>query len=231
MKSDELAERFKRDGVVIIPDFFNADELAAMNAVIDTLLEKPAVATKCSDFYVKNYQTEVDGLGVKASEHPAFTSFQSHARMKEATCAALGGAYVDEYLLVQCTRQGTGQAWHQDSSDPVNFVLNRLIYTRDIAPENGQIVVVPGSIHRGRIPPGGHQDPIPGEVALAPKAGTLVLMSTYCWHRVTINTTATPRVSVNYRVRPQSAPEGLTAVAHFRNGTYDFRAKAQVGTQ
>jgi hypothetical protein len=229
MKENDLQARFKQDGVVIIPDFFKADELAEMNAVIDTLLKIPKAASKCSDFYVKNYQTEVDGLGVKASEHPAFTSFQSHPRMKEATVAALGGEFIDEYLLVQVTRQGTGQAWHQDSSDPVNFVLNRLIYTRDIAPENGQIVVVPGSIHRGRIPSGGHQDSIPGEVALAPKAGTLVLMSTYCWHRVTLNTTATPRVSVNYRVRPKSAPEGLTALPNFRNGTYDFRTRTPVG--
>lgn len=65
-----------------------------------------------------------------------------------------------------------------------------------------------------------------GELALAPTAGTLVLMSTYCWHRVTLNRTPRPRVSVNYRVRPQGTPEGLTAVANFRNGVYDFRTAA-----
>jgi ectoine hydroxylase-related dioxygenase (phytanoyl-CoA dioxygenase family) len=143
--------------------------------------------------------------------------------LKEATEAALGGEFIEEYLLVQVTRQGTGQAWHQDSSDPKKFALNRLIYTRDIAPESGQIVVVPGSIHRGKIPAGGHQDPISGELAVAPTAGTLVLMSTYCWHRVTLNQLPVPRFSVNYRARPKDAPEGLTAVANFRNGVYDFR--------
>ncbi len=226
MNDDDLRETFARDGVLILPDFYSPHELAAMNAVIDQLLAEPLeTGTRQPNFYAQNYQTDVQGLGVEASKHPAFIEFQSNARLKALTKAALGTEFIDEYLLVQCTRAGTGQAWHQDSSDPKNFVLNRLIYTRDIAPEMGQIVVVPGSIHRGRIPAGGHQDSLPGEVAIAPKAGTVVLMSTYCWHRVTINTTRTPRVSVNYRVRPEGAPAELTAVANFRNGQFDFRTK------
>lgn len=229
MNSDEVRERLRRDGVLIFPDFFKSDEMAEMNTVIDGLLARPpSTGTQQKSHYVETYQTDVQGLGQEAAKHPAFQTFQHHPRLNEVTSAALGGGYLDEYLLVQVTRQGTGQAWHQDSHDPKNFVLNRLIYTRDIAPEKGQIVVVPGSIHRGKIPPGGHQESMAGEVAVAPKAGTLVLMSTYCWHRVTINQTPRPRVSVNYRCRPLGAPEGLTAVANFRNGVYDFRTASTV---
>ena len=226
MNENEMRETFARDGVLILPDFYSPRELAGMNAVIDELLAEPVeTGTRQPSFYAQNYQTDVQGLGVEAAKRPAFIDFRSNARLNELTKSALGSEFIDEYLLVQCTRAGTGQAWHQDSSDPVNFVLNRLIYTRDIAPEMGQIVVVPGSIHRGRLPKGGHQESLPGEVAIAPRAGTVVLMSTYCWHRVTINTTKTPRVSVNYRVRPEGAPAELTAVANFRNGQFDFRTK------
>lgn len=223
MEPQEIHSAFERDGALVFPDFFSSDELWDVNAAIDALLAMGVSAGKRqSDGYVRQYATDVIGLGERAARHPAFIALQSHPRLREVTQAALGD-FVEEYLLVQVTVNGTGQAWHQDSSDPNHFWLNRLIYVRDIAPEGGQIVLVPGSVHRGRIPAGGHQDPIAGELALAPKAGTLILMSTYCWHRVSLNTSGRPRVSVNYRVRPTDAPEDLTATANFRNGTHDFR--------
>jgi ectoine hydroxylase len=230
MKAEEviaIREQFRRDGVVMLPDFFSAKELSAVNKVLDDILEKnPRSSHKGMHASYHRYDTDVHGLGGIATRHPEFKALYDNPRMVEVTEAAIG-KFEDEFLLVQATWKGSGQAWHQDSKcdDPTRFNLNRLIYTRDVLPERGQIVVVPGSVHRGRVPPGGHQDPIPGEVALAPRAGTLVLMNSQCWHRVTFNQTEIARVSVNFRVRPAGCPAGATAVANFRNGTYDFATR------
>ena len=71
-----------------------------------------------------------------------------------------------------------GQAWHQDCppDNPSRFNLNRLFYLQDTEIDDGAVVVVPGSHRAGRISPGLPQEPIPGEVVLTPRAGTLVLL-------------------------------------------------------
>jgi ectoine hydroxylase-related dioxygenase (phytanoyl-CoA dioxygenase family) len=63
---------------------------------------------------------------------------------------------------------------------------------------------------------------MPGEVHVAPAAGTLVFLKSRCYHRVTVNRSNIPRFSVNFRVRPAGAPAGLTRIGVYRTGKWDF---------
>jgi ectoine hydroxylase-related dioxygenase (phytanoyl-CoA dioxygenase family) len=124
---------------------------------------------------------------------------------------------------------GRGQAWHQDcpSGESTGFNLNRLIYPEDVTLEDGGIVAVPGSHKLGRIPPGGHQDPMSGEVLLTPAAGTLILLHGHVYHRVTPNLNQRPRLSVNFRAFPVGVSADVTCVGVYRNGTVNFCDKAK----
>ena len=102
------------------------------------------------------------------------------------------------------------------------FNLNRLFYTDDVSLADGAIVFVPGSHLTGRIPPGGHQDPLPGERVLEPRAGTLVLLHGHCYHRVTPNLNQKPRTSINLRSFPSGTPTTVTCVGVYRNGEVNF---------
>lgn len=227
MKPDfkDVRARFLRDGVVILEDFFSIEELAEANRVLDELLTL-SVPTDTATFpdAWKQFETTVQGLGGAGQTHSAFLALGKHAGFEAVTQAALGCPYEDELFLIQVTRTGTGQAWHQDTpcGDPALFNVNRLIYTRDVPTEQGSVVVVPGSHLRGRIPPGGNHASIDGELVLSPRAGTLVFLDTRTWHRVTKNQTPRPRASVNYRIRPAGVPAGYGRMGVFRNATYDF---------
>ena len=143
----------------------------------------------------------------------------------DATEAVLGCGYTAPGSLVMYyVVGGQGQAWHQDclADDTTAFNLNRLIYTDDITVEHGAIVVVPGSHKLGRIPPGGHQDPMEGEVVLAPSAGTLIFLNGQVFHRVTPNLNPKPRVSTNFRAFPAGIPSSVTCIGVYRNGAVNF---------
>jgi hypothetical protein len=74
----------------------------------------------------------------------------------------------------------------------------------------------------GRIPPGGHQEPIAGERALEPRAGTLVLLHGHVYHRVTPNLNQKPRTSINFRAYPAGTTTAVTCIGVYRNGDVNF---------
>lgn len=126
------------------------------------------------------------------------------------------------------TSRGCGQARHQDSwsDDPALFVLNRIVFTRDYDAAQGQLLVVTGSHRRGDLPAGEPYEPLPGQVALTPRANCAVFLHTRTFHCVSKNATERPRIQFNRRVVPHGVPTDLTARARFRNGTWDFNKQA-----
>ena len=221
------AERFAADGVLVLPGLIPEADLAAIRASVDRQLRTPPPSINHSrPPGWEAYGTDPVQLGELLAGDPALGALASHPTLARATRDALGPVD-DEETLVQVTSGGTGQAWHQDTlPGPEGWqVVNRLVYACEVSAGMGAVVVVPGSHRRGRLPPGGHQEPIPGQLALTPSAGTVVLLSTLCWHRVTPNRSDRPRYSINFRVRPPGVPAGLVKRAVFRNGDYDFAAQ------
>ncbi len=216
----ELISRFWNDGVLVLESFFTAGELAEVDAKIQEHYASAPPGTKPENFH--QYETFTDPWAGKGD---AFDALTRHPKLEELTTALLGPNFIYQYCLVMQTRPSTGQAWHQDTScdDPTKFVLNRVVYPRDVLPEAGGIIFVPGSHKRGRIPPGPNHEPLPGEVALHPKAGTLVLLHSFTWHRVGMNRSNGPRWTANFRCRPATCTEDRDAVGVYRNSAYNFR--------
>ncbi len=219
----ELSRQLDRDGAVIIPNFFTAEELAAANRQLDAYGAEP-VTQRTTDFQKKTY-TDTQTWQPVETGVPCFVALRNHRCLCVLTEALVGDSYQHQESLVMLTRKGKAQAWHQDtaSEDAGEFIINRIIYTRDTPRAAGALVFVPGSHRRGQIPTGGPQDPIPGEVVIEPKAGTVAFVHSRCFHRVTPNETDLPRFSINFRVRPASAPAGLTAVGVYRTVKWDFQ--------
>jgi len=222
----ELKKSFERDGVLVLENFFSSDELAGVREAIGRMLLTPRkTADVDRPSYWKRFETNPIPLGMEAEKEPSFIQLKQNQKMNALTEALLGKGFQQNNLLVMATPKGIGQAWHQDCPpDPKqkDYTVNRLIYPSDVRPESGSVVFVPGSHLKGAIPPGGNQDSMEGEVRLNPKAGTLVILHSLTYHRVTLNETETPRLSINFRVTPEGSARNPDSVAYFRNGTYDF---------
>lgn len=230
MGQSNLREEFDSRGYVVVPDFLNLDECRIINAALD-------------EHYRLDEMGKGPGLGGKygcdvvfwnplAEQHPVFTALLEKPRLHDLTSELLGENYQAgaAYTLVMASLLGgVGQAWHQDcpADNSTHFNLNRLIYTRDLSTEDGAVVVVPGSHRMGRIPKGGEQDPMDGEVTLTPTAGTLVLMNGHVFHRVTPNSSNRPRISINFRALPAGVPSGVCDIGVYRNAAVDWVTGAE----
>lgn len=228
MNFTELKETFERDGGIILPGFFSVAELIAVNRQLDAYAAEP-VKQRSSEFQQKTY-TDTQTWNPVESGVACFVELMNHPTLRAVTEALIGPGYQPQGSLVMLTRKGKAQAWHQDtaSTNSSEFIVNRLIYPRDTSRAAGGLVFVPGSHRHGEIPSGGPQDSIPGERLVEPRAGTLALVHSRCFHRVTPNETNEPRFSINFRVRPASAPDGLTSVGVYRTAKWDFQQGRQV---
>jgi ectoine hydroxylase-related dioxygenase (phytanoyl-CoA dioxygenase family) len=229
---DELKQIFERDGAIVLHGFFGVQEMAAVNRQLDDYAALPESQNASKGFNETFKKHETAALSWTPVEDgvDSFIELRNQPQLHATTAAILGADYLDDISLAMLTGPGAGQAWHQDtaSQNPGEYTVNRLIYTRDTSPEAGGIVYVPGSHLTDDIPPGGAQEPISGEALLAPSAGTLVFLHSRCYHRVTVNRTDKSRFSINFRVRPASAPADLTKIAVYRSGKWDFSKNQEV---
>ena len=233
---EEVHARFEQDGYVVLPGFLPIDQMQALNAEIQKhyhpVLErlgalKPGETRKATDGWENFEQFETDVIPWHPCEegNAAFQTLKEDSRLEAVTRACLGENFTAPVSMVMlATAGGKGQAWHQDCppEDARQFNLNRLFYTEDVHKDDGAIVVVPGSHRQGRIPPGGNQEPIEGEVFLTPTAGPLVLLSGHVYHRVTPNLSGKPRLSVNFRAFAEGISPDVCSVGVYRGGAFDF---------
>jgi ectoine hydroxylase-related dioxygenase (phytanoyl-CoA dioxygenase family) len=228
---DELRTRFERDGVLVIPNFLSDAQMQPLRREMEAHYAPRAASAATSHQGNGQYaQFECDVLvWMPLGEGNAeFIKLNELPALRHVTEEVIGPGYTTSKagLVMYCVAGGRGQAWHQDcppdTSDPKAFNLNRLFYTSDVSLQDGAIVFVPGSHRMGRIPPGGHQDPIEGERVLEPRAGTLVLLHGNVYHRVTPNLNNKPRTSINIRTYPAGTPTSVTCIGVYRNGDVNF---------
>ncbi len=230
----EIKAAFDRDGFVIFPDFLDQEQLDDLNGRIGNhfrpIIEKHEELKNRHETLDK-FECDVTAWAPVQQGESAFIELMKDPSLDAITKACIGEGYEDGRSLVMWSvAGGKGQSWHQDCppGDLVQANTNRLFYMRDSNVEDGAIVVVPGSHTMGRIPPGGHQDPIEGEVFLTPKAGTLVMLHGHVYHRVTPNVSRKPRVSVNFRAFPKGVSWEVCSIGVYRNGAINFKTKEAV---
>ena len=231
--ADSRRRQFVEHGVVVVPGFLDHEQVALLHRAIDAHYG-PLVRERCGIEAVSQagieMECEVIVWDPLAEEVEPFQVLSADPRLATLTRGLIGEFSAPGSLVMWSVGGGKGQAWHQDCppDNPSQFNLNRLFYMQDTEVDDGAVVVVPGSHRMGRISPGPGQAPIPGEVMLTPRAGTLVLLHGHIYHRVTPNVSRRPRVSVNLRAYPADVPRGITRIGLYRNAGYDFRAGTKI---
>lgn len=215
---------FWRDGYVVIDDAFDAAVMDHLDArIVGHFGGTPDYQHEPE--FLSGAKTEVVPWFPQREGVTDFDVIDADPRLAELTAALLGKGWQTQYCMVMFSRQGSsGQAWHQDCppDNPAVHNLNRLVYTRDIAPEvGGQVLLVPGSHRRGLLPAGDPQAAFEGEIPLLPRRGTLVLLHGHTWHRV-LPVTGGFRFSVNFRAAPAGTPDDITDTCVYRNMRYRF---------
>ena len=104
------------------------------------------------------------------------------------------------------------------------------MYTRDYAPEQGKLYILPGS-HRyfGFQSDGPNHADFPGQLAVTPTAGMVAFVSSHCAHRVGLNATDDVRVVLNSRVNPAGVPDTLCDLPIFRSGRWRHSTQTFLG--
>ena len=230
MDYQQLAREFWTNGYIVIEDFFVPSLMDELHAHIVDHFEK--TADSClTDEFTKLAKTEITPWFPQRDGHSRFDVIDDDPRLSALTEAILGGGWHSQYCMVMYSAQGSkGQAWHQDCppETPLDYNLNRLLYTRDIVEEiGGQLVLVPGTQTQGVVPAGDPHGNLKGQITLYPKRGTLVMLHGHCWHRV-LPVHGKYRVSTNYRAAPAGTPDDVTDICVYRNMRYRFSTKTVV---
>ncbi len=224
MNHQALAETFRRDGFLVLHEFFAPSLMDELDGIIRQRFGDDPAFWHNAEFLTQA-KTEVIPWFPQNEGVAPFDVIDANRDLQDLTQAILGDAWVRLYCMVMFSKQGTaGQAWHQDCSPsrPEVHNLNRLVYTSDISAQNGgQTVIVRGSHRRGLLPAGDPEGHFDDEVVLTPRKGTLVLLHGHAWHRV-LPIVKGSRVSTNYRAVPAGTPADITDVCVYRNMRYQF---------
>ncbi len=231
---DDLRDRFFEYGILVFPDYLSGSSVSVLSRTVQDhfmpILNDPERLRDRSTSKI-NFDVDVVPWDPLADGDAGFTELANEERLARLTESVLGeGFSAPRGLVMWSIGGGKGQAWHQDcpADKPKAFNMNRLFYLQDTTVDDGAIVVVPGSHTRGRIPRGGSQSPIEGEVVLTPSSGTLVFLHGHVFHRVTPNVSGKPRVSANFRAYPVGITQEVNQIGVYRDGAYDFTKKKRV---
>lgn len=230
MNLTALVKNFRRDGYLLLEDFFDAGLMQRLDArIVEHFGDDPAFLH--SDEFLERSRTDVIPWFPQDEGSSEFDLVDDQEDLRQLTGAILGAAWKRLYCMVMFSKRGTtGQAWHQDCApdNPGRYNLNRLVYTSDIDDRTGgQTVVVPGSHRRGLIPAGDPRGDLDGQRVLCPGRGTLVLLHGHIWHRV-LPIRDGYRCSTNYRAMPAGTPADITDVCVYRNMRYRFSTETVI---
>ncbi len=224
--TDEQIQQFRDDGYLAVPDFWNATEVAAMQAELERLKR---------DGLLHNVATEGDGathsrvkenlqLCPMYDKSDFFRAMPFAPKVAAAVAQLIGDPvllHLDQVFL-KPARHGSGTNWHQDNAyfklgDPLKgTALWTAVHAANVA--NGTLHVIPGSFretyeHRRDPDSDHHLRCYPPEERAMPvelPAGGVVFFAYGVAHRTGANPTDKERAGVAF---------------HFINGAVDQEAQ------
>lgn len=153
MLTDAQLAQFRRDGFLAIPEFWTAEEVAAMRGELDRLKAEGHLRNVATDAAKQNLQIT---QSFKVS--PLFRAAALHPRVAELLADLLEGGPVFQYfdqIFLKPARSGAPTNWHQDNHyfqlpDPSMAVgVWTAVHPATVA--NGTMRFVPGA-HRETLP-------------------------------------------------------------------------------
>lgn len=196
-KLAEIAEEFFREGGVLIPNLFTAEEVAALRAKTDEFALNPNPKSRHTSYagenaFVLRYCHEIDPLFQAMTARPAILS------IVEAVLGPKAG-----FNAMNVIRNGPGQAishWHVDDvlefplppdiprfdariRMPVLWMTVQVALSDIDELEHGPTQFVPQSHYSGRRPPETLEFEGRGPQSVFCKAGDIYLTNHQTWHR------------------------------------------------
>ncbi len=155
MLTQQQVEKYERDGLLVLPSFFSAEEIGALMADMPRIvaMDRPEIAKSaagetCAALALHRYS-------------PPFERFMRNGKLIDTARQLLGGEiYCHQYKIVCKDPMGTLDfPWHQDYGNwqdldgmPAPMALNISVYLDPVTEFNGPVAFIPGSHRRGRIP-------------------------------------------------------------------------------
>lgn len=215
MDTAKLADDFRRNGYVVVDPFFDAQEVAALQAGVQELFDAGKLHNVATDIDRKTRREDKVNLQVcpLSYHHRFFAALPYHPKVRELVPALLGGPtykFLDQ-VFYKPGRVGTGTNWHQDNhyfevDDPFTG-LGFWIAIHDANRQNGAMRVLPGYYDR-RIehvpdPESDHHYRMYADDGDTPdilevKAGGIIAFCFNTPHCTTANETEKPRAGLAY---------------------------------
>jgi 6-phospho-beta-glucosidase len=216
-------------GYLHIPGFLSRDRVGSLQRELRSLVadESLMVPRKGAEHFFEKYQSTSYCYVDRHAHAPTLAALLESAELGALVTLLLGDAGIFHTSLVQYHRAGEGQAipWHQDIDAEAlgaGKMFNFLIYPYDIDLDSGALFVVPGSQGSTRLPFGEPHGELPGQVAVFPKAGDLVITDCTLFHKVNHNHSGRDRMSVNLRFRHRELNLKQASVGIYRNGRVNY---------
>jgi ectoine hydroxylase-related dioxygenase (phytanoyl-CoA dioxygenase family) len=205
VRDDTLTEDEKafldKNGYLPLHNILSPDHVAALRTRYDELVEQEG-----EDAGKEVHQEEgTHRLADLVNKGKMFEICFTHPRVLAAMKHVLGCNFKISSLNGRAALPGQGlQGIHADWATAVEpgdyFVCNSVWLLSDFTPENGATRVVPGSHISRQHPRDALEDskaPVPNELILTEKAGTVVIFNAHTWHGGTLNSTSEPRYGLH----------------------------------
>ena len=158
MIGDEQQRFFRDQGYLVVQDVFSATELADMRAALARLIEDARTVTEHGEIYDLEPAHTADNPRVRRIKQPQKVDEAFARALKNPNLLGILQRMVGPNIVlrggklnIKAARGGSPVEWHQDWAfypSTNDDLLAVGIYLEDGTPDNGPLLVVPGS-HRG----------------------------------------------------------------------------------
>lgn len=153
--SDRQIEQFKREGYTVAPHFFDAREVAALQADVERLKRLGKLRNVATDGDGKTHSTQKVNLQIcpMYRESTLVRALPFVPKVAEAVTSLIGDRVI--LHLDQCflkpAKNGAGTNWHQDNAyfkikDPMRGTA-MWVAIHDATIANGTMNIIPGMVH------------------------------------------------------------------------------------
>ena len=216
MLTQDQIQAYKTDGYIVVENVLSARELATVRQVTDDLVAASHTVTEHNDIYDLEpthtpKEPRVRRIKEPHNVHPAYREIAFSKKIAEILSPLMGPSgvrYQTGKLNMKAAGYGAAVEWHQDWAfypHTNDDLLAIGIYLDDCGPDNGPLMVIPGS-HRwpiadhhsegvfcGAIDPTTAGIDFSKAVMLTGKAGSMTVHHVRMVHGSALNTSGRPR--------------------------------------
>jgi ectoine hydroxylase-related dioxygenase (phytanoyl-CoA dioxygenase family) len=217
MLTPDQVQAYRRDGYLVIENILSARQLATLHQVIDTLVQASREVTDHNHIYDLEPTHSADEPRVRRIKephnvHPAFREIAFSPKIADILTPLIGTTsgirYQTGKLNMKSAGYGAAVEWHQDWAfypHTNDDLLAIGLYLDDCGPENGPLMVIPGShtwpisdhhadgVFCGAIDPTSAGIDFSKAVMLTGKAGSMTIHHVRMVHGSALNRSNRPR--------------------------------------